>query len=141
MNTRYWIGVVSESHVKLGVAGGYAQVCHGKSAPLNKMQKGDYFIYYSPKTDMNTGESLQMFTAIGQVVGEEVYQYEMFPDFVPFRRDIQYFPCNYADIKPLLHKFSFIKDVKKWGFIFRQGHFEITKEDFTIISEAMNVKY
>jgi hypothetical protein len=46
--TRYWIGVVSESHVKLGVEGGFAQLCHGKSAPLRRMREGDWLIYYSP---------------------------------------------------------------------------------------------
>ncbi|HYW82878.1 MAG TPA: EVE domain-containing protein, partial [Spirochaetia bacterium] len=56
MSTGYWIGVVSLSHVQKGVAGGYAQLGHGKAAPLRRLQAGDWFIYYSPKTDMEHGE-------------------------------------------------------------------------------------
>ena len=49
MAVRYWIGVVSRDHVMTGVAGGFAQVGHGKSAPLRRMSAGDWLIYYSPK--------------------------------------------------------------------------------------------
>ena len=49
---RFWIGVVSENHVKIGVKGGFCQVCHGKGAPLRRMNKGDYLLYYSPKIDL-----------------------------------------------------------------------------------------
>ncbi len=68
--TRYWIGVVSLSHVKRGVAGGFAQLGHGKSAPQRRMSTGDWHIFYSPRTDIENGEPLRQFTAIGQVVGE-----------------------------------------------------------------------
>lgn len=47
--TKYWIIVASKDHVKNGVADGIAQACHGKSGPLNKMNKGDFVIYYSGK--------------------------------------------------------------------------------------------
>lgn len=50
---RFWIGVVSKEHVLRGVEGGFCQVCHGKKAPLNRMKKGDYLLYYSPKYQMN----------------------------------------------------------------------------------------
>ena len=45
---RYWLGVVSRAHVERGVAGGFAQLCHGRAAPLARMQTGDWLIYYSP---------------------------------------------------------------------------------------------
>ena len=51
--TRFWIGVVSKEHVLRGVEGGFCQVCHGKKAPLNRMEKGDYLLYYSPKYQLN----------------------------------------------------------------------------------------
>ena len=35
---KYWIGTVSKEHVLRGVAGDFCQVCHGKAAPLNRMQ-------------------------------------------------------------------------------------------------------
>lgn len=90
--SRFWIGVVSASHVKHGEMGGFAQFCHGKSAPLRKMQAGDWLIYYSPRTDMTNGEPLQAFTAIGEVADDKVYKYQMSESFVPFRRNISYMP-------------------------------------------------
>lgn len=107
MSTRYWIGVVSRSHVEIGVAGGFAQLCHGKAAPLRRMNRGDWLVYYSPQTDMADGQPLQMFTALGKVVGKSVYEHAMAPDFVPYRRDIAYCKCKPAPIQPLLPQLSF----------------------------------
>lgn len=36
---KFWVGVVSENHVKRGVTGGFCQVCHGKGGPLKRMKK------------------------------------------------------------------------------------------------------
>ena len=33
---RAWVGVVSRAHVLRGVEGGFAQLCHGKHAPLSR---------------------------------------------------------------------------------------------------------
>lgn len=138
MDTRYWIGVVSLSHVQRGVKGGFAQLCHGKAAPLRRMNVGDWLVYYSPKTDMDSGDPLQSFTAIGKVVGDLVYEYQMTPDFVPYRRDIEYLKCRATAIQPLIPKLSFIKDPQRWGYPFRTGHIEMTKDDFDLIARAMN---
>lgn len=135
--SRYWIGVVSASHVARGVAGGFAQLCHGKSAPLKRMRPGDWLIYYSPRTDMANGQPLQAFTAIGQVVDDRVYEYRMSENFVPFRRDIRYSPCREVKISTLLQQLSFTRGVTNWGYRFRFGHLEIEKEDFLTIAEAM----
>lgn len=43
MSTRYWIGVVSKNHVLRGVEGGFAQVGHGKGAPLRRMAPGEVY--------------------------------------------------------------------------------------------------
>ena len=134
---KYWIGVVSLSHVVRGVQGGFAQLGHGKAAPLRRMSKGDWLVYYSPKTDMDEGEPLQQFTAIGQIVGDSVYEHHMGPDFVPFRRDVKYLKCKPAAIAPLISDLSFIKDPKRWGFPFRRGHFAMTEQDFLLISRSM----
>ena len=42
--------------------------------PLARMKQGDWILYYSPKTDMNSGEKVQAFTAVGQIVDDRVYQ-------------------------------------------------------------------
>ncbi len=49
---KFWIGVASQEHVKIGEKGGFCQLCHGKSAPLKRMKKGDFIIYYSSKKQM-----------------------------------------------------------------------------------------
>src|SRR3954453_10567505 len=76
MPRRYWIGVVSREHVRLGVAGGFAQVGHGKGAPLKRMKPGDWLIYYSPRESHPDGAPVKAFTAIGEVTGSEIYQVE-----------------------------------------------------------------
>ena len=81
---RYWIGVASKEHVALGVEGGFCQLCHGKAKPLKRMSAGDWVIYYSPKETVNSNVLCQNFTAIGQVTDSEVYQFEMFPGFMPY---------------------------------------------------------
>jgi hypothetical protein len=138
---RYWLGVVSRRHVERGVAGGFAQLCHGKRAPLARMQAGDWLVYYSPRTDMDGGHPLQAFTAIGRVTGETVYEHRMSEDFVPYRRDVAYVPCRQAPIAPLVSKLSFVRDPKRWGFPLRRGVLPLTAVDFALIARAMNVPH
>ena len=134
---RYWVGVVSESHVSRGVVGGFAQLCHGKSAPLRKMKTGDWLIYYSPRTEFDGGEQLRAFTAIGQVEDDAVYEYRMSESFVPFRRNIRYTRCKEVKIGGLLDQLSFTRGNRHWGYLLRTGHFEIGREDFLTIAGAM----
>ncbi len=35
----HWLAVASREHVKRGIAGGFAQVCHGKPGPLKQMSQ------------------------------------------------------------------------------------------------------
>jgi hypothetical protein len=134
---RYWIGVASKDHVSRGVEGGFCQLCHGKAQPLKRMATGDWIIYYSPKERFEDGVPCQSFTAIGEVVGDEVYPFEMFPGFVPFRRDIRFLPARDAPIRPLLERLAFIRDKSRWGYAFRFGHLEIPQADFQLIANDM----
>jgi hypothetical protein len=136
---RYWIGVVSRQHVQRGVDGGFAQVCHGKCAPLQRMKTGDWLVYYSPRTEFRDGVSCQAFTAIGRMVNDTVYQVDMSDDFHPFRRDVEFLPSLDAPIHPLLGGLSFIRNASNWGMIFRRGLFEINEVDFRLIADAMGV--
>ncbi len=63
----------------------------------------------------------------------------MSPDFIPFRKDIEFISAKEADIRPLIDELDFIADKKRWGYKFRFGHFEISKKDFELISLAMGV--
>lgn len=137
--SRFWIGVVSLNHVEIGVKNGFAQLCHGKGAPLKRMEQGDWLIYYSPKMALGSNEPCQKFTAIGRLQDDLTYQFQMADDFCPYRRDVEYFDCSPAPIRPMLESLSFTKGRRNWGMLFRRGHFEITQADFEMIAEAMGV--
>lgn len=139
MNTNYWIGVVSEQHVLKGAAGGFAQLCHGKKAPLAKMKEGDWLIYYSPRDAYPDGKLLRSFTAIGKVKSGNIYPYQMAPNFIPYRLDIDYYPCHKIGFYDIKSKLEFVQETKHLGFLFRRGHFEISKKDFLAIAQAMGV--
>jgi predicted RNA-binding protein len=134
---RYWIGIASKEHVKTGVAGGFSQLCHGKAQPLKRMAVGDGLIYYSSKERFGEDALCQQFTAIGEVIGSEVYQFEMFPGFIPYRRDIRFFDAVDVRIRPLIERLSFIKDKTHWGYAFRFGHLEIPLADYELIAAEM----
>lgn len=139
MNQKFWMGVVSEEHVRIGEKGGFAQLCHGKCAPLKRMKEGDWLIYYSPKTNYPEGKPLQSFTAIGTVKSGFIYRFEMGLQFIPYRMDITYQPCqsvSLASIKPML---QFVNENGNIGLLFRRGHFEIQQQDFMTIANAMGV--
>ncbi len=141
----HWIGVVSRSHVLRGIEGGFAQMNHGKQAPLKRMKAGDGLVYYSPRESYPDGTPLQAFTAFGFVRTGEAYEYDMTadgsPGFVPWRMDIDYFvDVQIAPIKPLLADLDFIVDKKHWGAAFRFGQLRIEKPDFERITLAMGCR-
>jgi hypothetical protein len=131
---KYWLGVVSKEHVQRGVRGGFAQICHGKRAPLTRLKAGDGFVYYSPKMAMDGTEPCKCFTAIGRVKEGKVYQVELALDFHPFRIDIEYFPSietSIADIELELTQSP------SWGMKLRRGLIEISRRDFDAVAMAM----
>ena len=133
----HWIGVVSRSHVRLGIEGGFIQLSHGKKAPLQRFHAGDGLLIYSPKTAYPDGDALQAFTAIGRVTSGDIYQVEMSPDFKPYRVDVEFLPCREAPIRALIDELSFIKSKTHWGAAFRFGLLKVPAEDFGLIAEAM----
>ena len=132
--TRFWVGVVSKEHVLRGIEGGFCQVCHGKKAPLNRMKKGDYLLYYSSKYQLNGQEKLQAFTAVGKILDDTAYQVEMFEDFFPFRRDVSYYQpvkdCHIEQVRT--HP-----EWRQYASQIRYGHFEVSKEFFLYVFEQM----
>ena len=137
----YWIGVVSRSHVQRGVAGGFAQMNHGKQAPLKRMKAGDGLIYYSPRESYPDGAPLQAFTALGFIRTGQVYAYDMtadgVPGFVPWRIDVDYVDTQITSIRPLITQLDFITDKTHWGAAFRFGQLKIGKDDFNRVARAM----
>ncbi|WP_207696328.1 hypothetical protein DOK67_0002953 [Enterococcus sp. DIV0212c] len=130
----YWIGVASKDHVKLGVTGGFCQLCHGKSAPLNKMNAGDWLIYYAPKQSLKTKEPCQEFIALGQVLPGDTYSFEMAPGFIPYRRNIDFM----KNIQPVpLQAVAEFPLWQEYRSRLRFGHFQIPKELFDFIVSGM----
>lgn len=135
--TKYWCGVVSREHIKRGEQGGFCQVCHGKRSPLARMRVGDGIVFYSPVKEFKGTEKCQSFTAIGKVTGEDTYEFQMSPSFIPYRRDVKYQPCVEVPIQPLLDQLTFTSGKTSWGYKFRFGHFELSETDFLLIAQAM----
>jgi hypothetical protein len=138
--TAYWIGVASRDHVMRGVIGGFCQLSHGKSSPVERLSPGDRIIYYSPREKLGEGEPVQAFTAIGEVLPGEAYRADMGGGFKPVRRDAKFFNAKNAPIKPLLDKLSFTRGRASWGYAFRRGSFRIEANDYRVIAKAMGVK-
>jgi hypothetical protein len=134
---KYWIIVASKDHIQHGLTGGFIQANHGKAEPLKRMKPGDCLIYYSPRLEYEKPEKCQCFTAIGQLVGDRIYQHDMGAGFVPFRRDARFFPASDVSILPLIGALSFIKDKQHWGAPFRFGTLQIPEEDFRLIAREM----
>ena len=83
MQPRHWIAVACADHVARGVAVVFMQVCHGKSAPLARIQPGDQVVYYSHTRQMGRPDGLQCFTALGAVQPTAPYRFDMGNGFVP----------------------------------------------------------
>ena len=132
-----WILVASKKNVLEGIAGSFAQANHGKSHPLRRMGVGDGIIYYSPKQEYGGTVPYQRFTAIGYVVGENLYQVDMGNNVTPNRREVKYLNSHETSITPLINRLTFIKDKSRWGSVFRFGILHIPADDFKLIAALM----
>ena len=135
---KYWLGVVSKEHVKIGTEGGFAQVCHGKKAPLARMNAGDFLVYYSPGLIMGKSE-LKSFTAIGKILDEDVFSVPMSPDFVPFRRRVSYLFTKDLPVDDVKSKLDLCSN-SSWGYKLRFGLIELSESDFELIKEKMCIE-
>jgi hypothetical protein len=136
--SRNWVAVASAEHVRLGRGQGFMQVCHGKAAPLKRIQPGDRVVYYSPATEFRGNDRLQSFTAIGVVRDGMAYQADIGGGFSPFRRSVDWHTAEEAPIKPLVGRLQFTTTRSNWGFQLRFGLFEISAHDMAMIAAAMD---
>lgn len=134
---KYWINTVSREHVLGAVEGGFTQADHGKDTRLRRLGQGDQIAFYSPRTAMRSGETLQEFTALATVTGDAPYQVEVNPDFHPWRLAVEFSVAAPAPIRPLIEELRFISDPKRWGLPFRRGLFEVEERDLELIRAAM----
>jgi hypothetical protein len=134
---RYWIGVVSQDHAAAAVAHGFVQIGHGRAGPLGRLQPGDGFAFYSPRTAYPAGASLQAFTAIGRIEEGPIFEADGADAARVFRRRAAYLDATPAPIKPLLERLSFIRSKKHWGATLRPGLVRVPRDDFAAIAAAM----
>lgn len=132
----YWINTISRDHVLRGVAAGFTQANHGQRAGVARLNKGDWMVFYSPKSKFIDGEPLQAFTAICQITDNEPYQVQI-DGREPWRRNVDFKRCKETPIKPLIGELGFITDKTHWGYRFRFGLFQIPEADFNLIKSAM----
>jgi hypothetical protein len=142
-----WIAVACAEHARRGrdaATGGYMQVCHGKAAPLRRVQPGDRVAYYAPTLAMRgaaaatSGGSYQHFVSVGVVQPGQPYAFDMGGGFVPYRRDVRYVPAQEAPIAPLLDALEFVGgDRSHWGYKLRFGLFGVSDHDMRLIAQAM----
>lgn len=137
----FWVNTVSLEHVELGVAGGFTQADHGRATRLKRLHPGHGLVFYSPRTQMHGGQSLQQFTALGRVTGTEPYQVRMSQDFHPWRLSVDFLEVSPTPARPLVEKLDFISDPQRWGYPFRRGLFEIDEADFRLIAAAMEAEW
>jgi len=138
---RNWIAVACAQHARRGCAtpgAGFMQVCHGKAAPLRRVQSGDRVAYYAPTVTMGGKDRLQAFVSIGIAQAGAPYAFDMGGGFVPFRKDVAYVPAQEAPIAPLLDQLEFVaQDRTRWGAKFRFGLFAVSDHDMRTIARAM----
>ena len=137
-----WIAVASAEHARRGRDGwqgsqGYMQVCHGKLAPIRRVQPGDRVAYYAPTITMGGKDKCQSFISIGIVQPGVPHIFDMGGGFTPYRRDVAYVPAQEASILPLLDDFEFVESRQRWGYKFRFGLFDISDHDMLLIARAM----
>lgn len=135
----YWIGVACKDQVFAGVRGGFAQLVHGKSFPLQKMDEGDWLVYSSSCIGLSSLEYGQILTALDRIADGNVYQFDDGEDFPSTHSEVDFEQCQETSTLPLIDRLSFIEDKKNWGHPFHSGHLEISEEDFELIIEEMGL--
>ena len=133
-----WVTVASADHAAVGLAQGFVQVSHGKSAPLRRIRPGDVVAIYSPVQVYGSRDGLQSFTALGRVQPGEPYQGRMDGGFSPFRRDVAWWPARPVRIGLLRERLSFTAGKTNWGAPLRFGLLRVEDADMAIIAAAMD---
>lgn len=133
----YWVATASADHAENGRNWGIVQACHGKVAPLKRMQPGDGVVIYSPRDRFPDGAPLQAFTAIGRVAEGAAYQHDMGGGFLPWRRSMIWQQATSAPIRPLLDHLDLTRGQRNWGMAFRYGLLPLSRADFALIARVM----
>lgn len=137
MMRRYWVSNAAQEHVHIVQTKGYTQVNMGPRAPLEKMNVGDWILYYSPTIYFEQPDSIcQQFTGIACVNDTRIYpQGNTLPDH--WRRNVDFFSCIPHHPKHFIGKVTFLPENENWITILDTPILEIDKSDFMIIAEKI----
>ena len=134
-----WIGVMAAEHAARAVEGGFAMFAHGKHEAAKRVGTGDWVAIYAPREQINAGEAVRAFVALGQAVNGDLTERLMAPGVTGWQRPMIWLDVGRADVYPLLDRFSFVVDRSHWGMYFRKSLFKISDADFALIAAAMGV--
>jgi EVE domain-containing protein len=137
-DTRFWINIVSLDHVRKSVAGGFLQSSRGEKEGLDVVSRGDYVLFYSPRTQFRQGKPLQQFTALGMVQDGEPYRVTSGTSN-SWQYHMEFSDAEPTLLEPLVSDLAFIPDKEKWGLPYNKGLFQIERDDFVRIVQAMGV--
>jgi hypothetical protein len=129
-----WLAVVSADHVARATSLGIVQLGHGKRTPIARMHPGDWLVFYSPRTSLTDGTPLKSFTAIGEVVDDEIWQADD-GDFRPYRRRIRYLPVG-APVSVVGLDLD-LTSAPNWGYALRLGLVPLSERDLATIRAAL----
>lgn len=137
MMRQYWVSKAAQEHVKVVQDKGYTQVNMGPRGPLEKMNPGDWILYYSPTVYYAQDEPVcHQFTGIACVNDQRVYpQGGLFPD--RWRRNVEFFECEPIHVQHFVGKVTFLPEQKNWQDTLEESIFQITRDDFITIVEAI----
>lgn len=99
------------------------------------MRSGDYLVYYSPTVEMR-GEPLRAFTALGQIMDDRVFAFDMGGGFVPHRRRVAYKRVREVPLAELKDRLELCAR-PHWGMLLRRGLLPLSEHDFQLIVKAM----
>ncbi|MCA3510370.1 MAG: EVE domain-containing protein [Rhodobacter sp.] len=131
------ITVASADHAAVGLAQGFVQVNHDKSAPLRRIRPGDVVAIYSPVQVYGSRDGLQSFTALGRVQPGEPCQGRVDGGFCLFRRDVAWWPARPVRICLLRERLSFTAGKTNRGAPLRFGLLRVEDADMAVIAAAM----
>ncbi len=138
MAQKFWIGVVARDHAMIAQEQGVCAFSHGKESAVSRLSAGDKFIFYCPKTGINEGAIVQAFCALGTVTDDIPFQRKWaHTEFTAWVRNADYAKVSQVPTKPMLEDLSFVTNPRYWGMAFRRGLFEISADDFNLISKQM----
>ena len=137
MMRRYWISNAAQEHVFIVRDKGYTQANMGSREGIDKMNIGDWILYYSPTVYFEQEKpACQKFTGISCIVDSRVYpQSNQYPD--RWRRNVEFFHCTPRHSKHFVNKVDFLPKSENWQDVFLQLLFEIPRNDFVYIADMI----